>query len=153
MVNSFNSLLPDFNVTKCFALFLCSKIYDPTIHGKLLIGDLWKLQVYWKEDNDSILHNFYDASNEAYFCVVYVVSGLGSNILMSKSRVAPMKAKTTHIEVSVNEIVTQDVPVEPLQTLFPVENYSSLSKLMSVTDVIFNFIAKVRGDESQPYNS
>ena len=74
MVKQFNGLLPDFNN---------------------LASITFPRSVCWKEDNDSILHIFCDASNEAYGCVAYVVSGLGSNILMSRSRVAPMKAKTT----------------------------------------------------------
>ncbi|XP_062557132.1 uncharacterized protein LOC134221991 [Armigeres subalbatus] len=109
--------------TKRIVLSIVMSLFDPlglltmfTIHGKMLIQDLWRSGCDWDEvidddclkkwhcggslDYDSLkLHVFVDASEGAYGCVAYfrmLVDGAPRcSLVQAKSKVAPLRAYST----------------------------------------------------------
>ena len=59
----------------------------------------------------------------------------------------------TQFKVSITEIITQNIPVEPISSIFPVEKYSSLTKFMNITDVVFKFLQTIFPGKFSSLNS
>ncbi|KAL4101090.1 hypothetical protein QTP88_021110 [Uroleucon formosanum] len=95
-------------ITKRELLEEIARTYDPCgwlasliIVAKILMQRLWQTGTEWDDpvnilDNQQgcILHGFSDSSERAYAAAIYIISNNSGHLLVSKTRVAPLKRVT-----------------------------------------------------------